>query len=347
MIRRLGGVLAVTCALVAPLAGGASAAAPAGPRLSFFRFGDSGVQIVTSNASGAEQRVVVDPRDGDPIPLGPPAWSANGGRFAFPGVTQDRRDSVAGVFLADADGGNVALVAGTENGRDPVLSPDGHTLAFTRVRGRQRPLPGGASETVYHSVSIWIVRIGSGRARQITPWRNGLSEYPSSFSPNGSLLAVSRVRSRGIARAHYSALAVHLDGSGAGLLANNATEPKYSPDGRHLALITVERPRRVIPRLHLSFTPTDLAVANADGSGRTQLTNTAKAIEGEPSWDPSGERLVYSRHGIGPSMGGSESILEVNADGTCPTRVISERKDIVRGVSWQPGAGREAPPLAC
>lgn len=305
MIRRLAGVLLAACALSALLVADASSEVPPGPRLSFMQLGRSGPRLVTSNPAGGEQAVIADGSDrGGPIPFGPAAWSADGTRVAFPGVA--RGGAFGGIYLARADGSAPKPILGTQGASHPVLSPDGETLAFTRERERLRRA-GGANETVYDSISIWIVRRGGGKG------------------------------------------ALRLNGSQAGVLAKNAREPVYSPDGTRLALTIVGRPRPVEPGVSLLFSPTDIALANADGSGLTRLTRTPREVEQEPSWDPSGERLAFTQHGVGPSGYGGigDSLMEINADGTCRTKVLSYPRGILFGATWQPGPGREAARIAC
>lgn len=74
-----------------------------------------------------------------------------------------------------------------------------------------------------------------------------------------------------------------------------------------------------------------------------------------PSWDPSGQRLAFTRDS-GPewlSLGTTNVVMAVNADGTCPTVVFgSPQAAGARGpglyvLSWQPGPGREAGPIVC
>ena len=200
--------------------------------------------------------------------------------------------------------------------------------------------------TGFQSVSVWLLDIDRGSVRQLTPWRNGLSVYPSSFSPDGSVLAASR--DQGESR---SVVALRLDGSGETVLAQNAADPVYSPDGTRLAMITLGKPRTIgdIGEF-LTFSPTELAVAAADGSGLTKLTQT-RNLELTPSWDPSGQRLAYTL--FAPVLdettviGIGDSIMEINADGTCKTKVLSVPKASLYGPVWQPGPGREAGPIAC
>jgi len=39
--------------------------------------------------------------------------------------------------------------------------------------------------------------------------------------------------------------------------------------------------------------------------------------------------------------------MEINADGSCLTRVFSEPGIVVSGPAWQPGLGRGAGPILC
>jgi hypothetical protein len=71
----------------------------------------------------------------------------------------------------------------------------------------------------------------------------GLFASPSSFSPDGSTLAISRQW-----RERPAAVAIRLDGSGEAVLAQNAGAPVYSPDGSRLALTTIGKRRTI--RLH-------------------------------------------------------------------------------------------------
>jgi hypothetical protein len=83
--------------------------------------------------------------------------------------------------------------------------------------------------------------------------------------------------------------------------------------------------------------------------------------EGRPSWDPSGQRIAFSR---GPStfpafLGETDSeipsrLLQINADGSCETLMFAKQvrhnpffgRDF-SSPAWQPGPGRGAGPIAC
>lgn len=304
-------------------------------------------ELLTSAPNGSDRRLIagggkkVDPL---PFPFSAPTWSGDGTRVAFVGLSGgDQKSRHLNIYLAAADGTQLEKVPGTREGFYPVLSPDGRFLAFAR------------EATVFQGVSVWLLDLDMGTVRQLTPWRKNFFEYPSSFGPDGSTLAISRTLHRRNRPDLYFAVALRLDGSGSTFLARHAREPVYSPDGTKLALISIGRTRtRTIEdrdgKVTFTFTETDLGVANADGSGLTKLTHTG-VLEAQPSWDPSGQRLAYIQlraDGREASfLGFGDSIMEINADGTCRTRILGYPRAALFGVTWQPGPGREAGPIAC
>ncbi|HET9676608.1 MAG TPA: hypothetical protein VFP21_03780 [Solirubrobacterales bacterium] len=353
MIRRLAGVVPIVCALFALCAGSAGAEAPAGPRLTFLRWDSSRLALISANAAGADQRLIAGGGEAAellPVPFSPPSWSADGNHLAFAGTSSLEGSSPAGIYLAAADGTGPERLSGTQEGFYPVLSPDGLMLAFARHRERQARRPDRGEVTVFHAVSIWLLDLRTGAVRQFTPWHNGLFEYPSSFSPDGLTLGITRDRLRHGKR-KSSAIAMRLDGSGSTVLAEDAGEPVYSPDGTRLALITTGK-RKVFRSKQGKSTDilTELAVAKADGSALIKLTHT-RGLEVQPSWDPSGQRLAYTELSRGGGeagfLGFGDSIMEINADGTCRTRILSYPNASLYGATWQPGPGREAGPIAC
>lgn len=330
-------------------AGSAAAEVPPGPRLTFMEAGDAGFRLVSTDPSGGDRRVIVGGKFSSrfvPFPFSSPSWSGDGTRIAFTGFEQAGRKARVDLYTAAADGSEITRLPGTRDAVGAVFSPDGRTLAFTREREGKARRPRRGEVTVYSSVTIWLLDIESGAERQLTPWRNRLFAFPSSFSPDGSTLAFSREW-----RDSRSAMAMRLDGSGEAVLARNAADPVYSPDGTRLALITLGK-ERTLERggERLTFSPTELAVAAADGSGLTRLTRT-RNLELTPSWDPSGQRIAYTlitaALGEAELLGAGDSIMEINADGSCRTKVLSVPNVSLFGATWQPGPGREAGPISC
>jgi Tol biopolymer transport system component len=335
---------------LALFAGSAAAEIPAGPRLTFMEAGAAGFRLISADPDGGERRVIVGgnlKRHFLPFPFSRPSWSGDGARLVFAGIDQPGdRASRLDIYEAAADGTGVTRLPGTTDSLGALVSPDGNKLAFSREREREGKNPRTGRATVLRSASIWLLDIDSGAISQLTPWRDRLSAYPSSFSPDGSILAISRQW-----RNSHAAVAVHLDGSWETVLARNAGEPVYSPDGTRLVMTTIGK-RRTIKRkgVSVTFSPTDLAVAAADGSGLTRLTRT-RNLELAPSWDPSGQRIAYTL--LTPTLdedsflGAGDSIMEINADGSCRTKILSVPKVTFFGATWQPGPGREAGPISC
>ncbi len=134
-------------------------------------------------------------------------------------------------------------------------------------------------------------------------------------------------------------------------MSKDALEPVYSHDGTELALLR-GRPRTVTTgHGTTTATLTDLFVMHADGSDQRRLTHTPKQIELAPSWDPSGGRLVYTRFGNPFTEAGffgfGDAVIEVNSDGSCPTKILQTRQVSYFGASWRPGPGRATEPLVC
>lgn len=340
-----------------------AAPVPAGPRLAVVKWTlePFALQVLTLSPSGSEtQQIAIGSRQGHPVPmpLDAPSWSPDGNLIAFEGVMGKLLgpQAKAEIFVSAADGTGIRPVPGTHGGRDPIFSPDGHTIAFSRER-RSPPTKTARTATarasaVYRSTSVWAVDLATGISRQLTPWRNGLSSIPTSFSSDGLVLALARQRGE---RADPEVVGLHMDGSGVTVLARHATDGVYSPDGSKLALIRVHHrplghPARGGTATTSFETTTDLFVMKTDGSESRRLTDTAKDFEVWPAWDPSGERLAYARFHSGSELaflGFGNAIIEINADGTCPEKVLSGRLAAFYGPAWQPGASRAAGRINC
>jgi dipeptidyl aminopeptidase/acylaminoacyl peptidase len=86
----------------------------------------------------------------------------------------------------------------------------------------------------------------------------------------------------------------------------------WSPDGKKMAF-TIRPSTNNVNNL-------DVYVINADGTGKTNLTNTKSVQETYPSWSPDGKRIAYTREGLGSSR---HDLYVMNADGTGRTRLAA------------------------
>jgi Tol biopolymer transport system component len=344
MIRRAL-CLAAVLALVAAVH--AIAAAPEGPRLALIEFGSKPdrLALTTVDAGGTQSlRIAGGGKRVRPLPLflEAPSWSGDGSSIAFTGVGGKVEGSNAfalegtQMYVVGADGAGLRPVPGTTEGYGPVFSPDGRTIAFTRMRERKRRTRDGGEKVLYRSWSVWLAGVDGDGSTRLTPWRNGLRMSASSFSPDGSTLAVSREEHE---HAAPEVVAIRLDGSGSTVVARHATDAVYSPDGSRLAFLRVS-----------GQGSTDLFTMAADGADPRRLTRTPREFEVWPSWDPSGRRLVVTAVNAETErgfFGFGNAVIEMNADGSCPRTILRNRDVAFYGATWQPGPGREAGPIAC
>jgi hypothetical protein len=159
------------------------------------------------------------------------------------------------------------------------------------------------------------------------------------------------------------AVEIGLDGRTIRVLARDAFEPIYSPDGSSIAILrgpAKEVTRHFPPsgRLRLSGRFTDIFVMPASGDAPRRLTHTPRGVEETPRWDPSGHLLAYTewrpfdygkedstvQESIGFGFG--KAVQVINVDGTCPTTILSGLDSMYTAAVWQPGA-REASPITC
>ncbi|MFL5900285.1 MAG: TolB family protein [Solirubrobacterales bacterium] len=345
--------------LVLSLGTASASTSPEGPRLAFIKWGPKPNEMELLSvgfATPGRQRISGGSkavRDHSPVPFNHATWSPEGTSIAFAAYFRPKKTEI---FIAEPDGNGLHSVPGTVGGQDPVFAPDGHTIAFARSRYRQphfdlhHPLEslGGG----YSSTTTWTIGANGEGAKRLTSWRNGLYNTPSSFSPDGATLALSRE-----GRGSHSAVLMDVSSGRVTLLARHAEEPAYSPDGSRIAFVSY-RDRNIDPEggFDSPMLVSELYVENVDGSGLTRITHTQERQENAPSWDPSGARLAYtqaSRHELF-GLGLTNVVMEINADGTCPTRVFgkpAKPRDQnfvgLYGPAWQLGPGREAGPIAC
>jgi Tol biopolymer transport system component len=340
----------VLLALLAAVTSAGAAAAPAGPRLAVVVFrpypnlsdeiesvgpnGEAPVRIAGGASIGT-----VGPVSGDR-----PAWSPDGTRVAFyagAGRSPFHVVDVAGGPAQPVPGLRRVLVEG-----NPVFTPDGKRLVFLRLQrvsgvferptlARRKPLD--------IRVAIWSVRVDGGGLRAVTPWTRKRLLIPTSFSPDGRFLAATERDRRG-----EKAVALDLRSGTTMLIAKRASEPIYAPDGR-VASVRYHGGPVHGPYEEGSIGNADLLVSPHPGAPARKILTVSGGFT-SPSWDPSSSRIAFTRlNGTFRTLqlDRSNSVVQVNADGTCPTRMLSLKVGSFAGVAWQPGPGREAGPLAC
>jgi Tol biopolymer transport system component len=360
----------LTVVLLVGLAGicsTAQAASPPGPRLAFVRLFEHRAEAVddslnlmtTDPGGGAAQLLTGTSRPGGVPPVQGFSWSPDGQTVAIGAVRGQQFfqsllfNDELDLYLAAADGSGLQQLTNfpdnegevSDDAVSPVFSADGKSVFFARV-----------SQDLHSS--IWAVGVDGSGLRQLTPDAGGTSlDIPASVSPSGDELAFTRIRCvRWFRGCRSNAVAISTSTGSERLIAKRAMEPAYSPDGTRIAFTGYRHHK---PNIENELLPaTDLYVLDAVGGTTRRLTRTKGLTEGHPSWDPSGQRIAFSRGSstglLGQNLGVSPRILEINADGSCETLLFRKAvkdhsffgKDFAFP-AWQPGPGREAGRIAC
>jgi Tol biopolymer transport system component len=313
----------------------ADAASPEGPRLAVVAQ-EYGQEVITVGPLGEDPLQIVDPEHVGSGLL--PSWSEDGSRLAFTADVYPDDDPVLGVV--DADGSNLRIYPRIplELG-DAVMAPDGRSAAFARVRIRKID-----KRTYTFRTAIWSFDFKEGATRRLTRWRG---EYliPSSYSPDGSTLAATGFDFR-----RFRAVSIDLGSGHTSLLARNAAEPIYAPDGSSFAFVRWKpwQPRGVKEE---AATVAELRVGRVGAPVGSRSLLRMRGLLSPPSWDPSGQRLAFVHSKADDprerGFGKGDRLMAINADGTCLTKAFSDPDLILYGASWQPGVGREAGPMSC
>jgi Tol biopolymer transport system component len=352
-MRRL--VIAALLAVMALGAVAAEAAAPGGPRLAVSVYSPypRNLNAIETVGPAGEEPLRVVGGEGDEVARTPnnarPAWSPDGSLLAF---TDNFGELSPVPYVVGADGGKPRLVSKTTPLSDPIFSADGRRLVFSVLRvvkGHfERPQAhrqhGGG---VVVDWAIWSVSLDGKRARKVTGWKRRQQLTPVSFSPDGRYLAAERWGPRG-----FDAVVIDLKDRDVDVIAANAEEPVFSPDGSRIAFVRTKRRPPDEPEGNRPPASSSLLVLPASLEGKPKRIARVRGGLAWPSWDPSGSRIAFTRlEGGAPftpsTPADGNAVMQVNAGGSCLGTLLSIKRGYYEGVAWQPGPGRGAGPIAC
>ncbi|HEX4306975.1 MAG TPA: hypothetical protein VHZ54_13130, partial [Solirubrobacterales bacterium] len=346
-------------------AGDGPTSEPSGPRLAVgvvHVASEVEAELLTIGPAGEEPRTVI--RDnGDPGEpnLEHPVWNARGTELAFFGPGNE----TTAVELVDADGSNPRVLATSENpgGREnatlpePVFDPATgrivvsvvHTPRGEGLFGDARPAAGpGAIRTEYRALPV-DGRKGRRLSSRTLNRKRPSIPYPFSISSGGKI-AASAVTRRGFAvvtadpRTGDTRTVVPTTTQPEG-----SVEPAISPNGKEI-VYKVDKGKGAGGEDGLIST--DLMIVPAAG-GKPKLLARVPGGARWPSWDPSGSRIAFTALNAAgdidyPGGATGDSLMEINPDGTCLTKVFSlGKRGAVQGAAWLPGPERGAGPLSC
>ena len=200
------------------------------------------------------------------------------------------------IYRVRADGSGLRRLTTDGENRSPAWSPDGRRIAFVRRSGPA--IDGG---------DVWLMDADGSNLAQLT--RDG--GYNSvTWSPDGARLAVS---DNGI---YYSSVwVIGANGGARTLVATDAADPAWSPDGQRIAFVRVSGDDCCLA----------VWVTNADGTDARPLTAPDGSIFWGIAWSPDGSSVAYSD---------ARRLRLVNVDGSDNREVASSVE--MQGADWSP-----------
>ena len=218
---------------------------PDGSKVAYVSFEQRKPVIYVQDLVTGGRKVVVNEKGSNSAP----SWSPDGSKLAV----ALSRDGNTQVYSVNAGGGGLRRLSNS-NGIDtePQYSADGQTIYFTSDRS------GGPQ--------IYKMSANGGEAQRIT--FTGSYNISPRVSSDGKTLAWVSQREGG-----FSLYAMNLATRQELRLAEGATEPSFSPNGKYIMYATKAGGR------------TSLAVVSVDGRVKQRLTTQAGNIR-EPNWGP-------------------------------------------------------------
>jgi TolB protein len=141
---------------------------------------------------------------------------------------------------------------------------------------------------------------------------------------------------------------MNVDGTGQTLLTHGGSAT-WSPDGTQIALHASASGtgRPIKPDPGAATSDNDIFVLNVDdflrnGARPRNITNSPDAIDDDPDWAPTGQKIVFTSHAVtdDPINSATAEIYTINADGTgAPTRLTTNTEE-ERAPAWSPDGRR-------
>jgi TolB protein len=237
-----------------------------------------------------------------------PAPSPDGSRVVF----QSNRTGVFQIYSMKADGSDVRQLTNLpDDSYGPSYSPDGKLVAFAHGSN-------GKSD-------VYVMEADGSRVHALTT--DGLDNSHPHWSPDGRRIVFNSSRTTPAgnradpAKEQDDIFSIALDGSDLRQHTHCNAICTYSflaPDLTKIVYRKVTNTPGLNWDLGEATRNSEIAVANADGSGERILTNNA-AFDGWPTWCPDGKHIAFASNRLGPANHGQ--IFVMSADGSALQQV--------------------------
>jgi TolB protein len=223
---------------------------PDGRQIAFSDAAGGDIRILVARIDGGSPRVLTSAVPGAVLP----SWAPRGSLVAF----MSANTNFSHIYTVRANGSGLRRLTGGREESFPTWSPDGRWLLFQPYICRTGACGYGIS----------VMRPdGSGkRLLAHVPSSPGAGGLHASWSPDGSLIAFTRLRPHGLG---YDIRSVGVTDTRVRTLADDARSgyPAWSPDGRRIAYAS---------------TGSAINVMNSDGSGKRAFVQAGQL----PAWQP-------------------------------------------------------------
>jgi Tol biopolymer transport system component len=266
-----------------------------------------------------------------------PQPSSDGQRIYFTRELRKRDEDA--IYVLDIARSHLQRLTHDGSSEGPVLARNDDLIAYTRRTGGRRP-----DFDFQDGAEVWIMNADGTGQRRLVDDEPRVFWIPGSFSPDGSIIALTRATVNRQLVVRSSIWTVGVDGTGLERLSPIGAEPRFSPDGAKIAFSTDHDRNGEICFGDRCSPANELYVMNADGSAAQRITETEDVGETHPAWSPDGMRIAYER-GIRTGNAEAGAIFVLNPDGSCRTAVAQRANVWYRAPGWVPEA---APgPLHC